>query len=130
MVGTRAKHLLVEYHGCDRAVLDDLEAVKALMRKGAEAARATVVAEVFHPYRPCGITGVIVIEESHFAVHTWPECGYAAVDFYTCGDCEPELADAVLRAGFRAERSEVLLVHRGLRKDSGSIAIAQAASAE
>lgn len=130
MVDTLAKHLLVEYHGCDVLVLNDLDAVRSLMRRAAEAARATVVAEVFHPYRPCGVTGVIVIEESHFAVHTWPECGYAAVDFYTCGECEPELADQVLRAGFRAQRAEVLLVRRGLRSDSGSIAIEAPAGAE
>lgn len=123
VVGTRAKHLLIEYHGCDCSVLNDLDAVRALMRRAAEAAGATVVAEVFHPYRPHGITGVIVIEESHFSVHTWPECGYAAVDFYTCGDCVPERADAVLREGLRAERAETLLVHRGLEAPSGSIAI-------
>jgi S-adenosylmethionine decarboxylase proenzyme len=130
VVGTLAKHLLVEYHGCDTRVLDDLDAVRRLMRRAAEAARATVVAEVFHPYRPCGITGVIVIEESHFAVHTWPECGYAAVDFYTCGECVPELADAVLREGFRAARAEVLLVRRGLSADTGSISVEAPAGAE
>lgn len=114
VVGTRAKHLLVEYHGCDRRLLDDPGAVAALMRRAAEAAGARVVAEVFHPYRPHGVTGVLVIEESHFSVHTWPECGYAAVDFYTCGECVPENADQVLREGLGAERTEVLLVRRGL----------------
>ena len=124
MVGTRAQHLLVEYHGCNCAILNDVDAVRALLRRAAEAAGATVVAEVFHPYRPQGVTGVVVIEESHLSVHTWPECGYAAVDFYTCGDCVPERADEVLRAGFEAERAEVLLVHRGLESPDGSIAVA------
>jgi S-adenosylmethionine decarboxylase len=127
VVGTLAKHLLVEYHGCDPAVLGDLEAVRQLMREAALAAGATPVAEVFHPYRPQGITGVIVIEESHFSVHTWPECGYVAVDFYTCGQCVPERADQVLRAGFRAERAEVLLVRRGLREESGSFSVERSA---
>lgn len=125
MVDTLAKHLLVEYHGCDCAVLDDVDAVRAIMRRAAEAAGATVVAEVFHPYRPQGVTGVLVIEESHFSVHTWPECGYAAVDFYTCGACEPERADMVLREGLRAERAEALLVRRGLRAEASSFAIVQ-----
>lgn len=127
VVGTLAKHLLVEYHGCDTTILNDLEAVRALMQRAARAAGATVVAEVFHPYRPAGITGVLVIEESHFSVHTWPECGYAAVDFYTCGECEPERADAVLRDGLRAERAEVLLVRRGLATPGASLAVEQTA---
>jgi S-adenosylmethionine decarboxylase proenzyme len=104
-------------------VLNDLDAVRTVMRRAARAAGATVVAEVFHPYRPQGVTGVLVIEESHFSVHTWPECGYAAVDFYTCGECRPERADEVLREGLRAERAEVLLVRRGLASERGSIAI-------
>jgi S-adenosylmethionine decarboxylase len=123
VIGTLAKHLLVEYHGCDRAILNDLDAVRVLLRRAAVAAGATVVAEVFHPYRPQGVTGVVVIEESHLCVHTWPECGYAAVDFYTCGDCVPERADAVLREGFKAERAEVLLVRRGLRAPEGSFSV-------
>ncbi len=124
---TLAKHLLVEYHGCDRGLLNDLEAVRRIMRRAARAAGATVVAEVFHPYRPQGVTGVLVIEESHFSVHTWPECGYAAVDFYTCGECAPERADQVLREELGAERAEVMLVRRGLRAETGSIAIDSAA---
>lgn len=114
MIGTRARHLLVEYHGCDDELLNDVDTVRDLMRRAAAAAGATVVAEVFHPYRPQGVTGVVVIEESHFSVHTWPECGYAAVDFYTCGECQPERAAEVLQAGLRAARSEALWVERGL----------------
>ena len=125
MAGTRAKHLLVEYEGCDCAILDDLECVTSLMREAAVAAGATVVAEAFHRYRPQGVTGVLVIEESHFSVHTWPEHGYAAVDFYTCGECRPELADQVLRRGFGAKHAEVALVERGLRLASGSMQLVE-----
>ncbi|MCA9591679.1 MAG: adenosylmethionine decarboxylase [Myxococcales bacterium] len=114
MISTRARHLLAEYHGCDCTTLNDVEKVRALMRRAAEAAGATVVAEVFHEYRPQGVTGVVVIEESHLSVHTWPECGYAAVDFYTCGESIPERADAVLREGLSAEQAEVMIVDRGL----------------
>ena len=62
MISTRARHLLAEYHGCDCTTLNDVEKVRALMRRAAEAAGATVVAEVFHEYRPQGVTGVVVIE--------------------------------------------------------------------
>jgi S-adenosylmethionine decarboxylase len=128
VVGTTARHLLVEYHGCDRALLDNLEAVRALMRSAAEAAGARVVAEVFHPYRPHGVTGVLVIEESHFSVHTWPECGYAAVDFYTCGDCVPENAKDVLAVGLRAERVELVMIRRGLPGATPSMSVEPAAA--
>jgi S-adenosylmethionine decarboxylase len=112
-VDTRARHLLVELYGCDRALLNDAERLRSIMRRAAESAGATVVAEVMHPYSPHGVTGVIVIEESHFSVHTWPETGYAAVDFYTCGDVSPERAAEFLRGELAAESMKSLLIERG-----------------
>jgi len=56
---------------------------------------------------------VVVVEESHLSIHTWPEHGYAAVDFFTCGDAIPEMAHRVLSEGLRAERAEVIFVDRG-----------------
>lgn len=122
-VDSASKHLLVEYFDCDRSVLNDRAAIAALMRQAAGAAGATVVNEVFHPYAPQGVTGVLVIEESHLSIHTWPEHGYAAVDFFTCGDCDPMRAHEVLRAGLAAERLEVLLLRRGERERLRSMAI-------
>ena len=113
-MNTSARHLLVELHGCDPSVLNDAEALSGFMRRAAEAAGAHVVAEVFHPYSPHGVTGVIVIEESHFSVHTWPEAGYAAVDFYTCGDIAATTALEVLERSLGARRTELLEVQRGL----------------
>ena len=120
---TFARHLLVELDGCDRALLDDQEALRELMRRAAEAAGARVVADVFHRFAPQGVTGVVVIEESHFSLHTWPESGYAAVDFYTCGNCEPEAAVQVLRDGLAARSCEQVVVHRGLRGPGGSLKV-------
>lgn len=111
---TLGRHLLAEYHGCDLPVLDDEARIEALMRRAAETAGATVVACVFHRFAPQGVSGVVVIEESHLSIHTWPETGYAAVDFYTCGDCAPERAHELLRAGLEADRAELLTVDRGL----------------
>ena len=111
---TRGRHLLVEYHGCSEAMLDDLERVEALMNRAAVAANTSVVASVFHPFQPQGVSGVVVIEESHLSIHTWPEYGYAAVDFYTCGQGVPEEAHAVLLEGLGATGAEVMTVDRGL----------------
>ena len=111
---TFGKHLLVEYHGCDTDVLNQLARIERAMVAAAEEAGATVVTSTFHRFAPQGVSGVVVVEESHISIHTWPECGYAAVDFYTCGDCEPLRAHEILRDSLGAERSEIISVRRGL----------------
>ncbi len=110
---TTSRHILVEYRGCERTVLGDRDRLERLMRRAARAAGATVVGAVFHDYCPQGVSGVVVIEESHFSLHTWPEVGYAALDFFTCGDCEPERAHEVMRAGLGAAESELMAIDRG-----------------
>lgn len=80
------RHLLVELTGCDRVLLDDEKKLEAIFKTAAEKAGATIVQSVFHRYNPQGVSGVIVIAESHLSVHTWPEYGYAAVDLFTCGE--------------------------------------------
>lgn len=111
---TWGQHLLSEYFDCDPQVLDDLDAIERLVRRAAEAAGATVVTSRFHRFAPHGVTGVVVVEESHLAVHTWPEERYAAADFYTCGKIHrPEIAHEVLRDGLDADAAEVMLLHRG-----------------
>ncbi len=114
MIDTRGQHVLAEYYGCPNFILNDENAIRAMLQEAAVAAGATVVATVFHRFTPHGVSGVVVIEESHLSVHTWPESGYAAVDFYTCGDCEPSRAYEVLRRALQAERSELLTVERGV----------------
>lgn len=113
---TLGTHLLVEYEGCDPELLNDETRIRALMRQAATAAGATEVAVVFHRFSPQGITGVVVVEESHLSIHTWPEHGYASVDFYTCGECHPERAQEVLRRGLGAKRCEVMRIDRGIPK--------------
>jgi S-adenosylmethionine decarboxylase len=113
-LNTRGRHLLVEYTGCDASVLDDLKRIEALMNQAAKAARTNIVASVFQPFEPQGVTGVVVVEESHLSIHTWPEVGYAAVDFFTCGESIPEMAHRVLAEGLRATHAEVIFVDRGM----------------
>lgn len=110
---TFGRHLLVEYRGCDSELLNDLDFIEVLMKRAAVAARATIVTSTFHMFAPQGVSGVVVVQESHLSIHTWPERGYAAVDFYTCGDCKPELAHQELLAGLRARAFELMLVNRG-----------------
>ncbi len=80
------KQLLVEYYDCDALILNHKETIRQLMIEAAQLAKATIVTDIFHTFSPQGISGVVVIAESHFAIHTWPEHGCASVDFFSCSD--------------------------------------------
>lgn len=79
------RHVLAELHGCRFDVLNDIDKVERIMINAALEAGAEVREYVFHKFSPQGVSGVVVISESHLAIHTWPELGYAAVDVFTCG---------------------------------------------
>jgi spermidine synthase len=79
-------HILVEFTGCNPDVLNNVSSIENNMVLAAEKAGATVINSTFHHFSPIGVSGVVVIQESHLAIHTWPEYGYAAVDLFTCGD--------------------------------------------
>lgn len=110
---TNGRHLLMEYQGCDSAILNDAARLKEWMIKAANASRATVVADVFHLFSPTGVSGVLVLQESHLSIHTWPEQGYASMDFYTCGDCDPFAGHLVLCEGLKPTHAEIIDVTRG-----------------
>lgn len=84
-MGALGRHLLVEFAGCDAKKLNDLPFIKHVLLETARRCRATIVDTVFHKFNPNGVSGVVVIAESHISIHTWPEYGYAAVDIFSCG---------------------------------------------
>lgn len=88
------RHVLAEMTGCPPEVLNDVAGLETCFRNCAEKGGATLVSSHFHHFSPQGVSGVVVIAESHVTVHTWPEHGYAAVDVFTCG--RPEVAEAVM----------------------------------
>lgn len=109
------RQVLVDLFGCDPVLLSDEAHVQRVMEDAARAARATIVRSVFHRFSPQGVSGVVVIAESHLTIHTWPERGAASIDIYTSGArAEPRLALPVLRAGFRAGSERVDELLRGL----------------
>lgn len=89
--------LAVELFDCDENLLNNDRLLEQSLIEAATNAGATVVGSVFHQFNPHGISGAIIIAESHIAIHTWPEYGYAALDIFTCGSSiEPrEIADAI-----------------------------------
>ena len=107
-------HVLYEVHDCDRSILDDPQALAVIIGNAAQAAGCTIIGERFHRFSPQGVTGVLLLKESHIAVHTWPEHGYAAVDLFSCNlinDLRP--VASVLKEGFAAKRVDVREVLRG-----------------
>ena len=79
------RHLLLELRECNIAVLDDLKYLENALVSAAREAGATVIDKSFHQFAPQGVSGVVLIAESHLSLHTWPEHAYAAVDIFTCG---------------------------------------------
>ena len=109
------RHLLLELLDCDPEALNSLDIVKTSMVEAARRAQATIVDVVFHEFNPFGISGVVVIAESHLAIHTWPEYRYAAVDIFSCGETlQPEVAASYLVEQFGAERTSAVELQRGM----------------
>jgi len=117
---TYGKHLLCEVSGCDPVVISDADKVREILFKAAGIAKAEIMESTFHSFNPQGVSGVVVIAESHLAIHTWPEYGYAALDIYTCGDhTDPEAALLYCKQAFKASDIEITRVERGLEDKFG-----------
>lgn len=111
-------HLLVELYGCDPESLKREDCVGNAMRSAAVESKATVVDESFHEFRPYGVSGAVIIQESHYTIHTWPEHGYAAVDLFYCGGTVlVHRAVEVLQDSFKPSRIKFLVVRRGLQHE-------------
>ncbi len=115
-------HLLVELRNCNSKLLNDLKKVEDILVAAAKEAHATVIESKFHKFSPFGISGVVVIAESHLTIHTWPEYGYAAVDVFTCGDVlKPEVAANFLIDKFQSKSPSIVEVKRGLLSRDGRL---------
>jgi S-adenosylmethionine decarboxylase len=108
-------HLLVELRDCNSKILNDIKKVEEILVAAAKAAKATILKVHFHQFSPFGVSGVIVIAESHLSIHTWPEYGYAAMDIFTCGDTlKPELAATRVIEKFQSKQPSIIEVKRGI----------------
>lgn len=108
------RHILIEFYDCVPSHLSQLDQVREIMMTAAKKGQATIVQDVFHQYSPHGVSGVVVIAESHLAIHTWPEHRYAAVDLFTCSDALNIAAiELFLKSAFGSNSSEKIEVSRG-----------------
>jgi S-adenosylmethionine decarboxylase len=113
------RHLLLELRICNEEVLDDLSVLKECLNEAAVKCGATVVGESFYHFSPQGVSGVVNIAESHIAIHTWPEHGYAAVDVFTCGtNVDPEKAVKFIAEKLGAQTHSLIELRRGIMEDS------------
>ena len=109
------KHLIVEYHDCDPEVLNDSQVCQDHILEAVRLSGATVIKPFFHKFSPHGVSGIVVIAESHFSIHTWPEYGYCAVDIFTCGDeIQGEPAVRYLKENFKARHYSIMEIKRGV----------------
>ncbi|NLV17074.1 MAG: S-adenosylmethionine decarboxylase proenzyme [Syntrophomonadaceae bacterium] len=109
------RHILAEIYGCCFEILNNVEMVEETMINAALEAGAEIREFVFHKFSPQGVSGVVVISESHLAIHTWPELGYAAVDVFTCGDTvDPWDACNYLVEHFEATSMNATEIKRGM----------------
>ncbi len=109
------KHAIIEYYGCNQESLNDIPLLRSAIITAAELAGATVIDSLFHEFSPFGITGVVVVAESHLSIHTWPEYGYAAVDVFTCGETiDNRKAFEFIKNEISAQKYEIVEFRRGM----------------
>lgn len=114
MDSSLGRHLLADFYGCDAVLLADPARIASLLLAAAAAGRATVLQQHFHHFGPQqGVTGVLLLMESHISIHTWPEHGYAALDLFMCGQAQSEAALASLRESLRPASQQIQRILRG-----------------
>jgi spermidine synthase len=106
-------HILVEFMNCDPHIMNDVAGIERDMVAAAQKAGATVINSTFHHFSPWGVSGVVVIQESHLAIHTWPEYGYAAVDLFTCGEMDAWISFDHLKECFKSQSYSAIEMKRG-----------------
>lgn len=111
------RQILVEYYDCDADVINDVAQIENILLSATRAAKASIISHNFHKFSPHGVSGTIVIAESHVAIHTWPEYNYAAVDIFTCGETiDPWIIQEYIKDSFLSKNVSSIEMKRGLFK--------------
>ena len=108
------KHWIIELYGCEASLLCDPLEMERALQNAALAMGATIVQSNFHHFAPLGVSGVVVIQESHLTIHTWPEHAYAAIDIFTCGNMDTQAGVQLLYEHLKAKRKDIRLIERGI----------------
>jgi S-adenosylmethionine decarboxylase len=114
-----ALHTLLELRGCDATLLNDPDAVKEILLEAVRRGGGTIVTQIFHTFSPHGVSGVVVIAESHVAIHTWPEHRSASADIFSCGaKLDHTITAEWIATGLGATETERKEFARGVRANS------------
>ncbi len=115
MMQSLGKQILADIHDCDRMVINSIPLMKKILTDAASQVGATVREVMFHKFSPYGISGVVIISESHFAIHTWPDRSFLALDLFTCGDTvDPWLAFEYILREVKGRAVTVVETKRGV----------------
>jgi S-adenosylmethionine decarboxylase proenzyme len=111
------RQILVEFYDCDADIINDVPQIENILLSATRAAKASIISHNFHKFSPHGVSGTIVIAESHIAIHTWPEYNYAAVDIFTCGETiDPWVIQEYVKDSFLSKNVSSIEMKRGLFK--------------
>lgn len=119
-VGTEGTHFIVEAAGCSKEIISDPKRIEQIFTNAAKRANMTVKASHFFRFNPAGVSGAVIVAESHISIHTWPEEGYAAIDVYTCGKSDPERAVDYILKEIGAKHAHVSEIRRGIPEEEGT----------
>lgn len=109
------RQILVEFYDCDESKINDVSYIENSLIQATKASKATIISHNFHKFSPYGVSGVVVIAESHVAIHTWPEYNYCAVDIFTCGDTiDPWVIQEHLKEYFESKNVSSMEMKRGM----------------
>ena len=109
---TTVKHILFTLKGCPFELLDDKEFIRMLLFRATKESKSTLLNLAVHKFDPQGVTSIAMLAESHISIHTWPEKGQAAVDIYTCGDCDPQLGCDFIISELKSGRNTLQVIER------------------
>ncbi len=111
------RQILVEYYNCDPDIINDVSQIESILLEATRKSNASIISHNFHKFSPHGVSGTVVIAESHVAIHTWPEYGYAAVDIFTCGETiDPWIIQEHIKDCFRSGNVSSMEMKRGMFK--------------
>jgi len=117
VIRTEGVHYIIEASFCDKNLLKDVEKIKEILTKAAQKARMTIKGSYFYDFNG-GVSGIVIVAQSHLSIHTWPEEAYAAIDIYTCGDSYPEIAvDFILRE-IKCKKAHITKIDRGIKSEN------------
>ncbi len=111
---TLGRHVISELWGCNVEKLNNLETIERIFVEAALHSGAEIREVAFHKFAPQGVSGVVIISESHLTIHSFPEHGYASIDVYTCGELNPNIAAEYIADALDAETKERIELPRGL----------------